>query len=46
MKEILAGTKKANSFITEKLDKIKKEIQDDEFNNSMGDMHFGMDELF
>ena len=46
MKEILAGTKKGNNFINEKLDKIKKEIQDDEFNNSMGDMHFGMDELF
>lgn len=45
MKEILAKTKRGKEIITEILDDVKEEMKQDEFNESMGDSHFNIDDL-
>jgi len=46
MKEILAKTTKGRHIITEMLIDIKKELKDDEFNDTRGGDYFNIDELF
>ena len=43
MREIMAGTKKGHKIINEILTDIKKELQEDEFNQAMNEMNFGND---
>lgn len=45
MKEIIAGTKKGKSKIAEMTKNIKKELEEDDFNEAMGDDHFNIDDL-
>jgi hypothetical protein len=45
MKEVIAGTKRGKSKIAEMVKGIKKQLEEDAFNESMGDDHFNMDEL-
>jgi len=45
MKEIIAGTKKGKHTIGEMTKVIKKELSDDEFNETMGDDHFNLEDL-
>ena len=45
MKEIMAGTKKGKAIISEMLEDIKEEIRIDEYNESMGDNLFELEDL-
>jgi hypothetical protein len=45
MKEIIAGTKKGKHRIAEMVKDIKAELSEDEFNETMGDDHFNLDDL-
>lgn len=45
MKEVLAKTKKGKNMVSEIVKNIKKEIEEDEFNEAMGDDHFDLGEL-
>ena len=45
MKEIIAKTKRGQHIISEILKDIKKEIEEDDFNEAMGDDHFTIDDL-
>ena len=45
MKEILAKTKKGKEIIIEILNDVKEEMKQDEFNESMGDSHFNIEDL-
>lgn len=46
MKEIMGGTKRGKQIILELLDDIKREMKEDDYNDSMGDNLFDIDELF
>jgi hypothetical protein len=46
MKEIMGGTKRGKQIILELLDDIKREMKEDDYNDSMGDNLFEIDELF
>ena len=46
MKEIIGKTKKGKLMIGEIIEEIKKEIAEDDFNETMGDDHFTLDELY
>ena len=45
MKEIIAGTKKGKHTISKMAEAIKQELAEDEFNDSMGDDHFNLEDL-
>jgi len=45
MKEIIGGTKKGKHMVSEMVKEIKKEIQEDDFNETMGDNYFNIDDL-
>lgn len=45
MKEILAKTKRGKELIKEILDDVKEELKQDDFNESMGDAHFNIEDL-
>lgn len=45
MKEILAKTKRGKEIIIEILKDVKDEMKEDDFNESMGDSHFNIDDL-
>jgi hypothetical protein len=46
MREILGGTKRGKEIISELLNEIKREIKEDEYNESMGDDLFEIEDLF
>lgn len=46
MKEIIAGTKKGKNTIATMAKNIKKELEEDEFNEAMGDDYFDISELY
>ena len=46
MKEIIGKTKKGKLMIGEIVEEIKKEMTEDDFNETMGDDHFTLDELY
>ena len=46
MKEIIGKTKKSKLIIGEIVEEIKKEMTEDDFNETMGDDHFTLDELY
>jgi hypothetical protein len=45
MKEIIGKTKAGKRRMAEIIGEIKRELQEDEYNESMGDSHFGLDDL-
>lgn len=45
MKEIIGKTKKGRMIISEMVESIKKEIDEDEFNEAMGNDHFNFEDL-
>jgi len=45
MKEIMGGTKRGKELIGELLKEIKREIKEDEYNESMGDDLFEIEDL-
>jgi hypothetical protein len=45
MKEIIGKTKKGKMIISEMVESIKKEMEEDEFNEAMGDDHFNFEDL-
>lgn len=46
MKEIIANTKRGQHLVSEIVKKVKKEIEEDDFNEAMGDNYFNLDELY
>ena len=45
MKEIIAGTKKGKHAVAEMSKSIREELSEDEFNETMGDDHFNIEDL-
>jgi len=46
MKEVMGKTKRGHAIVKEMLHEIKKELQEDDFNETMGDDYFGIEDLF
>jgi hypothetical protein len=46
MKEIIANTKRGQHLVSEMIKNIKKEIEEDDFNEAMGDNYFNLEDLY
>jgi hypothetical protein len=46
MKEVLGKTKRGKTIISEMINEIKREMQEDDYNEAMGDSLFEIDDLF
>ena len=46
MREIMGGTKRGSEIINELLESIKREMKEDEYNQSIGDDYFDIGDLF